>query len=192
MDQGLIPQRYARALYKVAMERQCAEPLYAMMKTLSCSFAANPSLDKVMGNPFVAADEKKSLLLTAAGIDEPSSLKGIEKEAATTLADFIKLLCQNQRIEYVRGATLAYIDIYRRERDIHTVTITSAAPLEQKAVDRLMNIIKSHRPGGTFEMSTAVDPDLIGGFTIAIDNERLDASVSNELRKLRFELVPNK
>lgn len=192
MDQGLIPQRYARALYKVAIERQCAEPLYGMMKTLASSFAANPSLDTVMANPFVAPAEKQSLLLTAAGVVELSSLKGEDGEAAKVLEDFIKLLCKNRRIEFARGATLAYIDIFRRSRDIHTVTITSAAPLEAHAVERLMNIITSHRPGGVFETSQAVDPDLIGGFTIAIDNERLDASVSNELRKLRFELVPNK
>ena len=39
------------------------------------------------------------------------------------------------------------------------------------------------------EYDTHVNPDLIGGFTVSIDNERLDASVKNELKQLRLNLL---
>ncbi len=39
------------------------------------------------------------------------------------------------------------------------------------------------------EYTFRVDPDLIGGFTVDIDNERLDASVKNELKQLRLRLL---
>ena len=39
------------------------------------------------------------------------------------------------------------------------------------------------------EYVSRVDPDLIGGFTVSIDNERLDASVRNELKQLRLNLL---
>lgn len=187
MDQGLIPRRYARALYKVALERHCDESLYTMMKTLRESFADNSSLQRVMENPYVAADEKISLLLTAAGVD-----KTADKSSVDTLGDFIKLLLRNRRIEFARGTAIAYIDIYRQAHDIHTVTVTSASPLDADASRRLLDIVKGHRPDGVFEYSEAVDPQLIGGFTVAVDNERLDASVLNELKQLRLQLVPNR
>ena len=38
-------------------------------------------------------------------------------------------------------------------------------------------------------MTFATDPDIIGGFTVDIDNERLDASVKNELKQLRLKLL---
>ena len=41
------------------------------------------------------------------------------------------------------------------------------------------------------EYSQRVDPDLIGGFVINIDNEQLDASISNELKQLRLKLLSN-
>lgn len=36
-----------------------------------------------------------------------------------------------------------------------------------------------------------VDPSLIGGFTVTINNEKLDASVADELKQLRLKLLSN-
>lgn len=187
MNQGLIPQRYARALYKVALERNCTEQLYTIMKTLEGSFTANPELNRVMENPFVSAAEKKSLLLTAAGVDAKNVSEN--DNAAGTLVDFVKLLDKNRRTDFMRGIALAYIAIYHKERNISTVTVTSAAPLQPDATTRLMDIIKARHPQGSIEYSEKVDPNLIGGFTIAIDNQRLDASIKNELKQLRLKLL---
>ena len=41
----------------------------------------------------------------------------------------------------------------------------------------------------TLEQSFKVDKDLIGGFTINVDGQVLDASVKNELSKLRLKLL---
>ena len=35
------------------------------------------------------------------------------------------------------------------------------------------------------EYSSAVDPQLIGGFVVNVDNERLDASVRQQLQQMR-------
>lgn len=188
MNQGLIPQRYAKALYKVAIERQCTKPLYTMMKTLDESFMTQPQLGQVMENPFVSATEKKSLLLTAAGIDLKQAAAG-DDSTTGTLVDFIRLLEENRRIGFIHGIALAYIAIYRREHEIATVTVTSAAPLQPDATGRLMSLIKSRHPQGSIEYREVVDPSLIGGFTVAIDNQRLDASIKNELKQLRLKLL---
>ena len=39
------------------------------------------------------------------------------------------------------------------------------------------------------EYNHRIDPDLIGGFVVNIDNEKLDASVANELKQLRLKLL---
>ncbi|MDE7143946.1 MAG: F0F1 ATP synthase subunit delta, partial [Muribaculaceae bacterium] len=53
-------------------------------------------------------------------------------------------------------------------------------------------MMEKHLPdGATDEISLDVDSALIGGFTVAVDNERLDASVANELKQLRLKLLSN-
>lgn len=58
MNEGLIPKRYAKALFKVALERGDADALYATMDTLARSFAANPRLQETVANPFLADARK--------------------------------------------------------------------------------------------------------------------------------------
>lgn len=184
MNQGLIPHRYAKALYKVALERNCDEELYSLMGRIAESFASQPSLREVMCNPYIKADQKKQLIFTAAGIDKDDT-----SEAAVTLGDFVNLLERNKRISFFRETVLAYISIYRKDRNISTVTVTSASPLTAEASERLRKLISAHKPGASIEYTEHVDPDLLGGFTIAIDNERLDASIQNELKQLRLKLL---
>ena len=55
MDQGLIPRRYAKALYMVAAENKTDSLMYSRLNTLAEAFAAEPQLGKTMANPFISA-----------------------------------------------------------------------------------------------------------------------------------------
>ena len=69
------------------------------------------------------------------------------------------------------------------------MTVTSATPLTGEQLDKIRTIIDNAYKGWTVELSTAVDPALIGGFVIDAGNNRLDASLSNELDQLRLNLL---
>ena len=58
MNEGLIPRRYAKALYKYAQENGCAKEVYAGTQVLEKAFASHPSLSKSLGNPALSNDEK--------------------------------------------------------------------------------------------------------------------------------------
>lgn len=181
MNEGLIPRRYAKALYKVAIERNCARQLYAEMTTLADSFAQNPKLAATIANPYISAEQKISLLNVAAGVTSDA-----------TYADFLKLLINNRRIAAMRDIALAYQEIYRKANSIYVVNLTSATALDSTEVERLRKLVMNNLPeGASIEFNQIVDPSLIGGFTISIDNERLDASINNELKQLRLKLISN-
>ncbi len=179
MNEGLVPRRYAKALYGFALEKGVAERVYTMMKNLTASFAANGGLQPTLANPYVGASDKEALLVTAAGADKTDA----------AFADFLKLLAENRRLDMARDIALAYIDIYRKANDIHEVKVTSAHKLQPAEASRLKSLVERHLGrNAVVEFSTAVDPELIGGFTVAVGNERLDASLSNELKQLRLNL----
>ena len=83
----------------------------------------------------------------------------------------------------------AYCELYRKENRIYRVKIVSAMPLDNEEEQRLKKLISSHLGDASMEYTYSTDPDLIGGFTVDIDNERLDASVKNELKQLRLKLL---
>lgn len=178
MDQGLIPRRYAKALYEVAVEKGTAADLYTVMQRLSAAFAAEPRLGETMANPFVADADKIHLIDTAA---EPGS--------NATFGDFTTLLRRNGRLDMARDIANAFIDLYRRQNHIYKVTVESAAPLADDVRKRITALIQQHIGNGTLECTFEVVPSLIGGFKIRLGNELLDASVATQLNNIRLELI---
>lgn len=177
MDQGLLPRRYAKALYLLAAEKGVAKEIYAAMLQLADTFAATPELQKAIANPHVGLSDKEALIASACGGNE-------------LVADGVRLLAQNRRLYLLREVALSYIGLYRKENRIYRVDITSASPLQAPELCRIQNLVKNHLPAGAVaEFSEAVNPELIGGFTIAIDNQLLDASVASDLKQLRLKLL---
>lgn len=179
MNEGLIPRRYAKALYKVAGERKAEKEMYDLMVTLVASFRANPALTEVIDNPFQSTVDKLGLLTTAAGA----------APGQTLYADFLQLLVTNSRLGMVEAIAAAYIALYREANHIKVVHLTTASALTPDDEKRLRELVSAHLGEASMEYSSEVDPSLIGGFTIAVDNERLDASISNELKQLRLNLL---
>lgn len=179
MNEGLIPRRYAKALYKVDEERKSAPRTYSMMQTLISSFDKNHALRDMVANPFVDPAEKVNILSTAAGAGQKDS----------TFADFLKLLVKNRRIDLVESIAHAYVDLYRHLLRIKRVEVVSAAPLPEDVLKRIKSVVADHLDGATMEFETRIDPDLIGGFIINIDSERLDASLRHSLKELQLSLL---
>ena len=146
MDQGLIPNRYAKALYKFALDKGEASRVYELMKNVAASFAGQPPLGDVMANPYVPSGDKTGLMMTAARASESDDCYAV----------FLKLV-----------------------------------RLPDGEMSRLKSLVEKHLGDATVEFTKDVDPDLIGGFVVTVNSERLDASVSNEIKQLRLKLLSN-
>ena len=179
MNEGLIPGRYAKALLKLASEKGADGRIYVLMNNLSHAFVESPDLVKLAGNPFVSLQDKERIFSTAAGAGEDDTL----------FTDFLALLSRNKRISLIREAALSYVAQYRKVHKIYKVNVTAAAQMDTQEEDRLKKLIEAHLGDGKMEYSFNVDPDLIGGFIVNVDSERLDASVANELKQLRHTLL---
>ena len=178
MNEGLIPQRYAKALYKLAEERGNTARVYEEMKTVAASFSANPELQKVLSNPFVNREDKAKLLVSAAG-------ENVEEDYRS----FVELILTRERAEFANLMALSYCDIYRKANRIARVKIVTASRLDDVEMKKLRELVEKSYPGMTLEFSYDIDADLIGGFVIDVDDQRLDASISNEIEQLRLKLL---
>ncbi|MDE6696868.1 MAG: F0F1 ATP synthase subunit delta [Muribaculaceae bacterium] len=178
MNEGLIPQRYAKALYKLAVERGNADKVYLEMKTVANSFADNPGLQKILSNPYVKREDKANLLISAAG-------DSVEDDYRS----FVELILNRKRADFAHLMALAYCDIYRKEHKIARVRIITATKLDDSMMQKLRDVVEKAYPGMTLEFTYDVNPDLIGGFVIDVDDQRLNASISNEIEQLRLKLL---
>lgn len=181
MDQGLIPRRYAKALYAVGEERSDTAMLYRLMQELVATLRGTPGMASTVSNPFVSDADKTKLLIMA--------VSGNDGKPDATFADFLSLLEKKKRTAMIGDIARAYVDLYRKEKAIYRIDISSAAVMGDSERKRLEGIVGKHIGEGTFEYNYTVDPSLIGGFTVTINSERLDASVSTQLKQLRLKLL---
>lgn len=180
MNDGLIPNRYAKALLKLASEHGTAADVYLQMKQLDVSYGTEPMLKKSVGNPFLPLDDKIALLMNSCGSHGKSD---------DTLKKFFGLVIKKGRVEFVRLIALAFIKIYREINNIARVEIVTATKMPQEQIDQMVEVVKRQQAGKTLEIETRVDKALIGGFTINVASQVLDASIKKQLENLRLKLL---
>lgn len=174
MISGLIPNRYARALYKFAGDTGSQREVYEEMNNVIEAFRINPGLERVLSNPFVDPDDKRKVLLAAAG-----------EKPGNEYQRFVSLIIDHNREEFAQLMALAYRDIYRKENKISYVVITTATELPESEINKIKSVVRNAFKDRTFEWQSAINPDIIGGFVIDVDTTRMDASISYELEQLR-------
>ena len=102
------------------------------------------------------------------------------------LQRFLALVIRNKRVEYLPAILHNYRVLYRKEKGITRAWLTTAAE-NPELVDTLTELMR--RQGLTqVDFKTEVDPKLIGGFIVQVDDKRLDASIASQLKTVRKEL----
>jgi len=83
-----------------------------------------------------------------------------------------------------------YIKIYYKDHHIKEAYITTAQPLSEKMVQYIKEYMEKDYPY-TFIIYPSVDPKLIGGLIVKIDDFNFDASIQAKINKLKAEFSQN-
>jgi len=178
MEDGIISVRYARALYSTAKEEKCEDEVYRELEQFSSNVFDNlERFHEVLENP-VCKDEDKVQLIESA-IDEP---------VCECLKQFFRFVVKQNRASRIFHIALKYQDMYRTDKNILKTKITTAAEMPEKTLKDITSFVEKTF-GATVEAEVTVDPTLIGGFMLDIENKRLDASIRKQLAVLRESLV---
>ena len=97
------------------------------------------------------------------------------------LQRFSALLIRNGRMPEVKRIFRSFIRLYDERHDIHLAHLKTA--VDSPALQARLEAFVRDKIGGR------VDPALIGGFVLEVDDYRLDASVSHQLEDIRRQLI---
>ena len=177
MNDGKISVRYARALYNLACENKCEQIVYESLRRFSNAVSkAIGSFDSVLKNPVIGNEKKIELIVTAIGEPIPDCLKS-----------FVKFIVEQGRESKIYLIALKYQEQYRADKNILLTHITTASELSPETLEKIKasiaNLFKAN-----VEAVVSIDPKLIGGYTLDIENNLLDASIAGQLNKVKEEL----
>ena len=172
-------QRYAKALLELAIEQKAEDTVKADMEVLLSALNQSRELRNLMMSPVVKADQKQVIIDKIFG-----------EHIGDLTMRFLKLLTQKHREMYLREMAAAYSAAWRKHKDIKELRITSAQALTDAQRKTMIEKAKAWA-GSDIEIEERIDPELIGGFVLRLEDRQIDASVASRIKELRTSFDKN-
>lgn len=176
MNGSKISVRYARALYDLSVERNIASRVQKDVQFIYEVFRSSAQLVEYLNNPVVKSSEKRALLhkIFSDGI-HVFTLK------------FLDVILDNKREDRITDITRQFISLFRKQQGITEVNLITATEVGNTEVNKIIGVLAKGQD--KVEVTRSVNPELMGGFILRINDRQLDASVLSQLRRIRKELT---
>jgi F-type H+-transporting ATPase subunit delta len=170
-------RRYARALLEVAEERGGADSMRDALRGAVDVLARNPDLQAALTHPAVAAERKQAIGREVFG----------GQGADDTLVRLMDLLIARGRIELLPDIEEAFTAAWNAKRGVLRAEAVTADALTPPQQERLSEALAT-ASGRRVELTTAVDPGVLGGVRVTMGGRIYDGTVRGRLESMRRHL----
>jgi ATP synthase F1 delta subunit len=167
---------YARSLFEVAKEQDKLDSVREQLGEFADALQETRELQVFFFSPYFSTTEKED------GLDRAVS------GADAVIVNFLKLLIENHRMPVIFRVRRGYDELWEEENKLLPVRVTSAVELDSATVSQIGDKI-AEQTGRTVDLSSEVDPDILGGIVVRVGNSILDASIRNRLEQLRRQVA---
>jgi F-type H+-transporting ATPase subunit delta len=173
-----IAEVYARALFEVAKEHDALDRIHDELNEFTDALEDedNHELRLFFFSPYFSSEEKKDAVeKVVSGADEH-------------FVNFLKLLAERHRIPVLPRIRRQFESLWAEEHKLLPVQVTAAVELDDELVKGIGERIQK-QTGREVELSSEVDPEVLGGLVVRVGNMVLDASIRNRLEQMRKQVA---
>jgi F-type H+-transporting ATPase subunit delta len=175
-----LATRYAKSLFELAAEKGQVDTVYNDMLVLQNICNASPEFKRILNSPIIKADKKKSILAAVT-----------DGKISEMTARFNNLLVQKGRESEMSDIILAFIKEYKEYKGIKTLKLTTAVPVSDDIKKELLAKVQARTQVKNIELEEVINPDIIGGFILQVDDMEVDTSVSFYLNQVKKQFFNN-
>jgi F-type H+-transporting ATPase subunit delta len=168
---------YARALFDFTMEKDVLEIVWNDMQTLGSLCKSNREFLLMLKSPILKTHKKQKIITAVFG----GSFSRI------TLG-FLRIIISKRRESLLPDIVLAFIGFYKEYKGILTTVVKTATPLTDAVRKQILEIMKT-QTNGTVDLVEEIKEDLIGGFVLQWKDMQYDASILNQMQKMKREMA---
>jgi ATP synthase F1 delta subunit len=167
---------YARSLFQVAQEQKKLDAIRDQLGQFSDALSESREMQQFFFSPYFSSTEKEE------GLDK------VVSGAEPAILNFLKLLVENHRMPLLFRVRADFDELWEQENKLLPVQVTSAVELDKRTVKQIGDRI-SEQTGRKVDLSSHVEPDILGGIVVRVGNFVLDASIRNRLEQLRKQVA---
>jgi F-type H+-transporting ATPase subunit delta len=167
---------YARSLFEAALDQDKLDVVREQLGEFADALGGDRQLQVFFFSPYFATQEKKDGLRRTLDGAEPIFL------------NFLDVLLENHRFPVLFRIRAEYDRLWENHNRRLPVAVTSAVELDADTVRRIGDRV-AEQTGRTIDLSSTVEPEILGGLVVRVGNQVLDASIRNRLETLRKQVV---
>ena len=174
-----VANRYARALFTFALEKDQLEDIYKDMILLKDVCESNKDFIHFLDSPVINNIKKLSVF------------KVVFSEKLNPLSfRFLEILIRKRREMIIREISREFVLLYKEHHNIKTVYFQTASAVSEKNVQQLKDAL-SKEFSSKIELIRTVNKSLIGGFVFKVDDLQYDATIRRNINRLKKEYNVN-
>jgi len=172
-----VGERYAQALFDLALETGRLDAVRADLKSLKAAWIDSADLRRLATSPVIAAeDQQKGLVAIAA-----------KAKFDATTRNFLGLLAQNGRARDLAAVITGFEALYSKRAGIVAAEVVSTQELTAAQLTHIRNALRQAL-GKAPELTTRIDPSILGGLKVKVGSKLFDASLKTKLDQMKFAL----
>lgn len=173
MDVTIISQRYAKALFGLALEMKILEAVKKDIELLDEVAMQNPEFRRLIKSPIITPGKKNKIIT------------GIFKGKIQDMTfKFLQLITRKERELFLLDINNSFIKLYKNYHNILTVHVKTRMPLEKGSRKELLRVL-SEGTHKTIDLVEKTDESMLGGFVLTMEDRKYDASIRHQLENLK-------
>lgn len=172
-----IVVRYAQALFNLSRERKRLEEVFKDLKIVDTLMEQSREFAQFIINPVIPLEKQQSIV---------QALFQNRLDQVTYV--FISFLVNQRRLALLSSFYPAFETLYFRHKMIKKITIVSSFPLAERQAAVICQQVKAIFNAEIFP-EIVVDPALLGGFKIKIDDLVYDLTIRTQMSRIKDHIL---
>lgn len=171
-----ITSRYAEALYSLKRDSNSLEKTQEEIRELKKVFLENRDFIVVLDSSYKTIEEKIEII--------DKTLVGVDEE----IKNLLKVIIQNHRARYIIEIFDGFISLVNEHRGVIEGLVYSTEKLSDEQLEKL-NLAISKVEKRPTELRNIIDPNLIGGVKVVINDHIYDGSIKHHIENMKNSLI---
>lgn len=180
MHNPRLATRYAKSLIDIAKEQNALDSVLQDMQSIHQVCKSSKDFTLMLQSPLVKGDRKAAIINS---VFEKKNLQPVSKS-------FIDLLVNKSRETFLPEIAAEFINQYKEIKNINTVYLTTAIPLDEATQKSIADKI-ALSVNGQVDLHIKVDSEIIGGFILEVKDKAFDASIRRDLNDIALQFREN-
>jgi ATP synthase F1 delta subunit len=171
-----IAEVYSRSLFDVAKEQDALDEIHDQLGEFADALGDSHELQVFFFSPYFSSEEKKD------------GIRKLIEGGNDYFVRFLELIAEKHRMPAIFRIRRAFDALWQEENRLLPVQVVSAVELDDSTLEEIGKRIEE-QTGRRVELTSEVNPDVLGGLVLRVGNMILDASVRMKLERLRKQVA---